>query len=66
MDGTERRKDHGTAETIERALQTRRAFDEMTAIRFLATSGVSAELAQQVIERRPDHLRNQAVHHSRR
>jgi hypothetical protein len=47
----ERRRDHATAEKIDDALRTRRAFDEHTALRFLQMHQVCANLALSVMNR---------------
>ena len=47
----ERRQDSATAERIDMALQTLRAFDEHTARRFLSIAGVPDTLAQNVLAR---------------
>lgn len=51
MDRRDRRRDVVTAETIERALLTKRAFDEKTALQFLELSGVPRALARRVVQR---------------
>lgn len=47
----ERRRDHATAEKIDDALRTRRAFDEHAALRFLQMHQVCANLATSVMSR---------------
>jgi hypothetical protein len=47
----ERRTDHATAEKIDDALRTRRAFDQHTALRFLQMHQVCANLALSVMSR---------------
>lgn len=47
----ERRTDHATAQKIDDALRTRRAFDEKAALRFLQMHQVCANLALSVMNR---------------
>jgi hypothetical protein len=47
----ERRTDHATAEKIDDALRTRRAFDEHAALRFLQMHQVCANLATSIMSR---------------
>lgn len=47
----DRRTDHATAEKIDDALRTRRAFDEHAALRFLQMHQVCANLATSVMSR---------------
>lgn len=51
MDSHDRRKDFATAEKVDMALKTKRAFDSHTAMRFLTIAGVPDQLAQSVLER---------------
>ncbi|MFD2366166.1 hypothetical protein [Pseudoduganella sp. GCM10020061] len=51
MDSCDRRKDFATAEKIDMALKTKRAFDTHTAMRFLTIAGVPTHLARNVLER---------------
>ena len=51
MDSHDRRKDFATAEKVDMALKTKRAFDSHTALRFLTIAGVPDQLAQSVLER---------------
>lgn len=51
MDSHDRRQDSTTAEKVDMALKTRRAFDNHTALRFLTIAGVPDRLAHSVLER---------------
>ncbi|HEY1044280.1 MAG TPA: hypothetical protein VGE60_10490 [Telluria sp.] len=51
MDSPDRRTDFVTAEKIDMALKTKRAFDAHTAMRFLTIAGVPDQLARNVLER---------------
>lgn len=51
MDPHDRRKDTATAEKIDMALKTKRAFDDHTAMRFLTIAGVPDQLARNILER---------------
>lgn len=55
----DRRQDWTTAEKIEMALKTRRAFDEHTARRFVELSGLPDELARSVLARPAGQTRNE-------
>jgi hypothetical protein len=51
MDSLDRRKDFATAEKVDMALKTKRAFDAHTAMRFLTIAGVPDQLARNVLDR---------------
>lgn len=55
--GAERRSDAATAEKIDMALLTRRAFDTRTARTFCRLSGIGEPLAEQVLARSTDQVR---------
>lgn len=63
MDSPDRRTDFATAEKIDMALKTKRAFDTHTAMRFLTIAGIPDRLARNVLDRpfggtRADNLLN--------
>ncbi|HEU4852018.1 MAG TPA: hypothetical protein VFT37_07670 [Telluria sp.] len=51
MDSRDRRTDLATAERVDMALKTKRAFDLHTAMRFLTIAGVCERLAMEVLGR---------------
>lgn len=51
MDPRDRRIDVATAERVDMALKTKRAFDNHTAMRFLSIAGVCERLARDVLTR---------------
>jgi hypothetical protein len=51
MDPRDRRTDMATAERVDMALKTKRAFDSHTAMRFLTIAGVCERLALEVLAR---------------
>lgn len=57
----DRRQDWATAEKIEMALKTRRAFDERTAQRFVELSGIPDGLASNVLARPPGQTRSELI-----
>ena len=57
----DRRKDRATAEKIDMALKTRRAFDEHTAQRFVELAGIPDSLARDVLRRPAGQTRNELV-----
>lgn len=57
----DRRQDWATAEKIEMALKTRRAFDEHTAQRFVELSGIPDRLARDVLARPPGQTRSELI-----
>ena len=61
MQAGDRRQDWATAEKIEMALKTRRAFDEHTAQRFVELSGIPDGLAQDVLGRPPGQTRSELI-----
>jgi hypothetical protein len=61
MQAGDRRQDWATAEKIEMALKTRRAFDEHTAQRFVELSGIPDGLAQDVLRRPPGQTRSELI-----
>jgi hypothetical protein len=61
MHAGDRRQDWATAEKIEMALKTRRAFDEHTAQRFVELSGIPDGLARDVLGRPPGQTRSELI-----
>lgn len=61
MSQPERRSDAATAEKIEMALKTKRAFDDHSALRFVELSGIPDTLAREVLSR-PFEQTRQSVH----
>ena len=61
MQADDRRKDRATAEKIDMALKTRRAFDEHTAQRFVELAGIPDSLARDVLGRPAGQTRNELV-----
>lgn len=57
----DRRQDWATAEKIEMALKTRRAFDEHAAQRFVELSGLPDTLARRVLARPPGQTRSELI-----